>query len=65
VPASYGTWVDLDARLAWQTTELVELDGWASWQAVGAYTGVFDHLGLADFSPLPGVTVGVDVVSRW
>jgi hypothetical protein len=65
IPNSSGQFWDLDAHVSLEPSEHMELIGSLGWQAAGNYTGVFSQLGLVQFSPMPGVTAGLDVVSRW
>jgi hypothetical protein len=65
IPASYGNFVDVDGRVSYEPDPHFEVAGTASYQVVGGYTGVFSHLGLDDYSPLPGLTLGLDLVTRW
>ena len=65
IPASYGTFVDVDGRISYEPDPHFEVAAVAAWQVVGGHTGVFSHLGLDDYSPLPGLTLGLDLVTRW
>ncbi|MEC7949265.1 MAG: hypothetical protein VX265_16970 [Myxococcota bacterium] len=65
IPASYGNFFDVDGRVSFEPVPHFEVAAVAGYQLRGGYTGVFSHLGLDDYSPLPGVTVGLDLVTRW
>lgn len=65
IPSSYGNFVDVDGRVSYEPDPHFEVAASAAYQVIGGYTGVFSHLGLDDYSPLPGLTLGLDVVARW
>lgn len=65
IPSSYGNFVDVDGRISYEPDPHFEVAATAAYQVVGGYTGVFSHLGLDDHSPLPGLTLGLDLVTRW
>jgi hypothetical protein len=60
-----GSWLDGRLILGVEPVDHWELQAWVSSDLSGADTRTFAHLGLEEFSPQPGLTIGGRVVCRW
>lgn len=62
---SSGTFIDASAALDWTWSPHLSFGADARFAVHGENTGLFGHLGLEEFSPQPGFTLGGRAIARW
>ena len=60
-----GSYTDVGGQLAWEPGPRGELALHGSTQVRGTDTRTFAHLGLEEFAPQPGLTLGGSGTIRW
>ncbi len=65
IPDSDGWFLDAQGTASFAVSEHLGLRYDLGWQAAGTSTELFDHLGLEEFSPQPGLTHGLTAEVRW
>jgi hypothetical protein len=63
--ADPGAFLDGRAGIAWQATEHWGLHAHGARDLMGSDTRTFAHLGLEEFSPQPGLELGLGLRARW
>jgi len=65
LPQGPGTFVDGRLHLSYQPTAHWEIEASGMLDLMGSDTRTFAHLGLEEFSPQPGLQLGLGVRARW
>jgi hypothetical protein len=65
LPSGEGTWFDVDAALSFEPHDRIEIQATWAHNLAGGDTRTFAALGLEEFSPQPGMTLGGRVATRW
>ncbi len=65
LPQGPGTFVDGRLHVSYQPSDHWEIQAHGSLDLMGSDTRTFAHLGLEEFSPQPGLEMGLGVRSRW
>jgi len=65
IPDSAGAFVDTGVAASYVLSPTWELGAEGSLQLMGSDTRTFAHLGLEEFSPQPGLTMGLHAAARW
>ena len=65
IPNSEGWFLDAQGGASLKANEHFGLRYDLAWQATGTSTELFDHFGLEEFSPQPGLTHGLTAEVRW
>ena len=65
IPNSDGWFLDVQGGASFAVNRHLGLQYSMDWQATGTSTELFDHFGLEEFSPQPGLAHGLTAEVRW